>query len=527
MSNFRNLLKIQFITNFKLNKKIKSGRNGIAKSYSGIILYALLLGGAFFFFGYIYTENYSTILNLFDRADETIPLMIALGGMITLLFSFYSMSTLLYGSKDYEMLTSMPIKTHEIVLSKLAYIYITDLLMSLVIVISCLVKANSIIELSIFINLTYILKVVFITVITPLFALSISIILGTIFSIISSRFRRKNLIQIILYLLLIAGYLALTFTSTSETVDPTKTVGRIFFVYPWINNAINGDEIFILYYSLVSLFGFAFLTYLVCVFYKKLNSIVTTKKTLKNFKLKSYEKKGQLKTLLNKEFKRLFSSPIYVLNCLMGVFFEIVIVVVGLIVIKALDDIIDINEVVGLMSYAPIIMAFFLMMAPTTGCSISVEGKGLWIFKTSPIKPKNFFIAKLLVNAIFYMSSSLVLSIVLVAVLSIEFKIAVLFVVISVLLASFSGVFGLTANILFPHLSWENENQAVKQGVAVLLTVLSAFVLSGLFFVLAYFVEIGVVWLFTIETAFLIIINVVLYIVVFKYGDKILTKRSK
>lgn len=526
MSNFFNLLKIQLITNLRINKIKQKNKRGKTAGFSALILYAILISGAFFFFGSTYTEIYATSLSLFNKIEETIPLIIALSGLVSLLFSFYSMSAVLYNFKDYDMLSSMPIKKSEIVLSKLIYSYITDLALSLFLVIGCLFKAYSMEEFTSILNVVYVLKVIFITVLTPFFALSISIIIGTLFSLISSRFKRKNLAQIILYLLAIGGYLALTISSSSENVDLTKTIGKIFFIYPWLNNAINNDAVYIIYYFLVCVLSFALITTVICFFFKQLNSIMTAKKTSRNFKLKIYERKGQLKTLLQKEFRRLFSSPLYLLNCLLGIVFTVIIVVVGLIIVKSFDFI-DIKEFAGLMIYAPIIMSFFLMLSPTTACSIAVEGKGLWIYKTSPISPKNFFLAKLLVNAIFYVSASLVLSIILVTVLEIEFIIAILFVILSVLIASFSGAFGLFANIMFPHLSWENESQAVKQGVAVLLTVLTSFIFSALFFVCAYYIEIETVWLFLIETFFMLILNVVFYTLIFCKGDKILDRRSK
>ncbi|MBQ0099390.1 MAG: hypothetical protein KBS91_02445 [Firmicutes bacterium] len=526
MSNFWNLLKIQLITNLRINKIKQKNKRGKTAGYSALILYAILICGAFFFFGSTYTEIYATSLILFNKVEETIPLIIALSGLVSLLFSFYSMSAVLYNFKDYDMLASMPIKRREIVFSKVIYSYITDLALSLFLVIGCLYKTYSMEEFVSILSAVYVLKVIFITILTPLFALSISIIIGTLFSLISSKFKRKNLAQIILYLLAIGGYLALTISSSSENVDFTKTIGKVFFIYPWLNNAINNDAIFIIYYLLACVLSFSLITFVVCIFFKQLNSIMTAKKTSRSFKLKTYERKGKLKTLLQKELRRLFSSPLYFMNCLLGVVFIVIIVVVGLIVITSIDFI-DILELSGLIVFAPIIMSFFLMLSPTTACSIAVEGKNLWIYKTSPIAPKDFFLAKLLVNAIFYLPASLVLSVALVAVMKIEFIVSFLFVLLSILIASFSGAFGLFANILFPHLSWENENQAVKQGIAVLLTVLSSFIFSALFFVCAYYIEISVLWLFLIETIFMLILNVVLYTLIFTKGDKILDKRSK
>ena len=237
-------------TNLRINKIKQKSKRGKTAGYTGLLFYAILIAGAFFLFGNTYTELYANSLSLFSKTEETISLIIALSGLVSLLFSFYSMPSVLFNFKDYDMLSSMPIKKSEIVLSKLIYSYITDLALSLFLIIGCLVKINTMEEFSSVLSAVYVLKVVFITILTPFFALSLSILIGTLFSLISSRFKRKNLAQIILYLLAIGGYLALTISSSSESVDLTKTIGTIFFIYPWLNNAINGNAIFIVYYFL-------------------------------------------------------------------------------------------------------------------------------------------------------------------------------------------------------------------------------------------------------------------------------------
>ena len=53
------------------------------------------------------------------------------------------------------------------------------------------------------------------------------------------------------------------------------------------------------------------------------------------------------------------------------------------------------------MQFTPlIILSFGVGLTCTTGSSISIEGKNLWILKSSPLEVKDIFISKIAVNII-------------------------------------------------------------------------------------------------------------------------------
>jgi len=127
-----------------------------------------------------------------------------------------------------------------------------------------------------------------------------------------------------------------------------------------------------------------------------------------------------------------------------------------------------------------------LLMASPTSAIISVEGKSFSILKTLPVSTEKILTAKLyagtIVPAIFGAIGSLVIGIL----FNIGIIQTILLIIATVAMAIGGGAFGLVLNIRFCNLDWTNINQAVKQGVSVLLLMISAIVFALILGGLAY-----------------------------------------
>ena len=111
----------------------------------------------------------------------------------------------------------------------------------------------------------------------------------------------------------------------------------------------------------------------------------------------------------------------------------------------------------------PFIVGAIFTMLPTTAASVSLEGKNWWITQTLPLRTKDVFNAKVLLNLIlicpFYVVS-VVLQIIALKPDAIQL---IGIIVIPVCVAVFNVIFGLTLNLKFPKFNWENEVVIVKQ----------------------------------------------------------------
>jgi ABC-2 type transport system permease protein len=87
------------------------------------------------------------------------------------------------------------------------------------------------------------------------------------------------------------------------------------------------------------------------------------------------------------------------------------------------------------------------------------------------------------------------------------------------------GEIGLLMNILFPKLDWDNENVPIKQGGAVLLTVLCAILYTVIQFLIVYFIPLPVNALIGICLAFTVVLSIASYLLVYFKGEEWLIKK--
>lgn len=527
MSNFFSLVKVQLLGLFGINKKL----NGKGKSGKGAItgvLSVLLIAACIVYVGYMYSEEYAVFLSAGGEIYKLVPLMISIASIISFVFSFYASGTVLYGYKDYQLLSAMPVKNREIVLSKLAYMYVSDLVFNLLIIVpSLFVYGSHGGEITAGFIFTTLALVLF----SPLLMISFSVAIGALTAYISSFFRKKYIAQIIILGSVMIALFAFSFFSgynAAEGGNMFSAITKLYFVYA-IAEAGMKNGLYVLLFAVINAGAFAAVTVAVCFTYKRMNTLVTSKRTLKNFRLKEYAGKSLFSALLTREAKRLFTCPIYVINSVIGVAISILFSVFYVVILLLVSgNGFEPYMTEPLMIFAPAAFAFVFFMAPATACSVSLEGKTFWIIRTMPVDIKSVFNAKLVLSYLIYSIAALLSSLIVTLPLGYSAVTVVLVVFNALTAALFSSNLGLLFNLLLPKLEWENESEVVKRSAATFLTVLAAFVFAGLFaFVGAEVIKtsfpISIYLLFT--GLFQLVCAFVVYIVVMEKGEKILLRK--
>ena len=522
MRNFLNLTKVHFLSFYGINKILHSKKNKLFSGVLGLVLLALVIGASIGFMGYTYAQTFALTLTP-ERLVEIFALMMAYSSLIGFFLSFYATGTLLYSVKDYEMTASLPIKTHVYVLSKLFFMYFIDLLFTLLLMIS---GGIVYVDLVGGINFDVALRLIALMFLSPLFPLALSILVGAIVALVSSRFNKRNLVQTIMLL----GILAICFGSgfsmgmTGLTVDLGKSIGKLYFIFPLAINAVNGYK-GLLWFTLVSVLSASAVVTVVCLTYKKMNTLMTARRVRKDFKLKSeYKGKSEFSCLLGKEVKRLLTMPIYLLNTSFG---SVIGTIISIVVAIVLPSLLPLEYVAIILPFIPAVYAFMFMLIPTTACSVSVEGSSFWVIKTSPVSARKIINVKLFVGVLFGVIPAFVSATALsIGLIGLPFLILFLMVVLAVLIALLGGNLGLIYNLLFPMMKWDNPNKPVKQGVSVLLSTMTAFVFAALMGVGAYFINLQTEILFAIYAGILLSLVVASYIFLMKKGEKLLLEKT-
>ena len=518
MNKFFTLLKVQFLSYFGINKILNSKKYKF-KGAIGIALLLVFLGALICGAGYLYALSFAETLMVTEgSAKGVIPLMVSIAAVASLIFSFYSSGSVLYGFKDYDTLSAMPVKTSTVVLSKLTFTFITDLLFGILIVIPSVIVYSNFNGGIDFLTVARLLTMI---LFLPFFPMVISIVLGAVGVILSSRFKHKNLIQFLFMFIVFVGYYALSLIFSMEDGSTFVFIEKTFFLSGLVKAGLV-DWIHVVIFCGACLLSGAIVMAIVCVTYKKINTLVTSVKKSGNFKMKVYGGKSQFTALTIKEIKRLFSSATYALNTLLGPIMVIMFTVI--IIVMCVSDP-SFSFLLPLI--APPIYAFTLMIAPTTVCSISVEGSSFWIMRTSPIKTTLLLNIKLAVNLFFSAIPALVSGIAFAVLL---FKTSVVYALlvplVAVLTAALGGNMGLIFNLLFPLMKWDNINKAVKQGTSSFFTVLISMVLAAVEGVLLYFAIPDFTLTLSLIAVALIIFTVSTFAVLYKYGESLIIKKT-
>lgn len=485
MSNFLTTLKYSIINSFAINKLRK--KDDTTKFSFPKILLLIVLAIFVYASSYAYIYLFGFTFNEANQPEVILSLGIIASIFMSLLITITNATGFLFKSKDFDLLMSLPIKQNTIVLTKITYLLIINY------IIFSLIYIPAIIIYAIFIptNAIYWVFSILTFFIGPFLPVAVSVLLAYILSIIIPKFKYKNLITILFSLFLITFIMVISFMSSMVEEDPTsfiKSLNSILrFTGEWAYNGIRGDYLEFLYFVLVSVIPFVLFTRIIGKFYLKANTKFASATSKSNYKMEELEVKSQGFTLIKKELRRYFNSPMYVLNTIVGPLLStIMVVLLGIALESTLADAgIDFSSFPYLGAIVVSAIVFSLGITSTTASSISIEGKQFWILKSAPISPKKIFHGKIFINLVItvpFIIINTVIAIFLFDLLIIDY---LMIFFIPLLFTIFMSYLGLLVNLKFPRFDYENDMKAVKQSLSVLVTMGIGFVIVTVIFVLA------------------------------------------
>lgn len=480
MSKFLITLKYSLINSFAINKLRK--KNDLQKYSFGKIFLIIIVGIFLFLSSFLYAFIFGDIFNQVGIPEMILSLGIVVAVMMSLLITITNATGFLFKSKDFDLLMSLPIKHNTIVLTKITYLLLINYFIFAFIYIPALVVY------AIFVQTSFVFWVLAIVVffLGPLFPVAIASFLAYFLSIIIPKFKYKNLITIILSLVAVVLIMVLSFTSSMASEDPSGFSNSIKEFLgktgEWAYNGIRGDYIQYLYFVLISIIPFILLSMFIGKFYLKANTKFSSTSSRSNYKMEELETKSQGWTLIKKEVRRYFNSPMYVLNTIVGPLLSTVMVV--LLGVAAETTLAEFGVVLNDFTFLPPVLVasivFGLGITSTTASSISIEGKQFWILKSSPIAPNMVFHGKIFVNLLItipFVILNTILSIIFFKFSAIDYLMVFL---IPLLFSVFMSYLGILINLLVPRFDYENDVKAVKQSLSVLLTMGIGFVVVSL-----------------------------------------------
>lgn len=520
------LTKIQLGSTFTLFKRNK---NKVKKRKTSVIIGFFLLFAAFLLIcSFMYSYMIGLSLNTMGLLDLLPEMIMAVTCIVTLMTTIYKVKGTLFGFKDYDLTMSLPVKTRSIVISRLLLLYLVNISFTLIIILPASIAYGILMQPSILFYIYSLLTVLLV----PLFPMIIATIIGTVITVAAARFRHSNIINILITLALLSAYMVLSFQAGNSKVALgemgaalSKKIDGIYPLAEMYKKAVcEFNFSSLLLFIAISVISFILFSWVVGSQFKKINTFVGTAKVKSNYKMKAIKEESPFISLYKKELRRYFSSSLYVMNTAVGIVM-MTIAAIALLVMspESFASVMEVPELANVMAYfAAALLAICVSMSVTTACSISLEGKNLWILKSLPITVKTIFLSKIAVNLTITIPAIIIDSLIIAIGLKISLIEFFILLIMPIAYALFVSIYGLIVNLKFPNLDWTTEVMVIKQSVATMISIFSG-VIFGAIPIILLFVFMG-------KNALIIdiIVSVILFIlssVMFNYlkvkGEKI------
>lgn len=409
---------------------------------------------------------------------------------IVFVFSVFETKNELFEGKDNELLLSMPIKPGDIVASRvlvvLIYNYIEELIIMLPCIIVYIVYSPSV---------NGVLGSILMTFFLPLIATALSSGVGYAVALISQKLKKNSFVTVAISLAFLlvyfVGYNAVfeNLESFLSKVQQDGGVSDMPFLY-YIGSAalLKPASIFVIIALAIILSVAAY-----ALISKSYIGIATDTSSGKRaaYKGGKFKQKSALWALIVKEMRKFISSATYMLNAGLGFVFSIALSVYAVFNRKFILNLAAEFAAEGFeYSFAEIIsplaivvLVFMTSMSIMSACSLSLEGKKLWILKTVPITSRTVLLSKALPQIIISTPPTLISSILLIIATGAPLEYWFFFILTPFFANAFTAFFGAVINVAFPKFDFDNEAQPIKQSLSVFLVMMLTMLISVLAFV--------------------------------------------
>ena len=552
--NIVELTKVLFKNSFQISYILDKKTNKINKKSPFVWLFVILTI-AISYITYLLLDLLQDVgqqqifLNLFP------PIL-----MILMAFQVALASTnIYYFSKDLELVLPLPIKSDELLIAKFNILILNLYFLEIIFIIFPLI-IYGIMTLA---NIFYYLFLFLFLLIFPFFPALIVSIITMILMKFSKFIKNKNVFQIIITLIFIIFVFIIEISFSNIIINSNlgeseqDTIQLINNFYKKVENI---NKYFIIinpsikmlklsnFHSIIELlkiisinlivFGlFIFIgkrTYLKDIL-KNNNFYIKKNKNIINYK-KICKKNKIINSYVKKEFKNLFNTPAYFIQCIFPTFillFSIVIIIFTAlpnirdffnseIIQDAINFKVDISVICMIISVIQIV--FTLSNISIT--SVSRDGKNAKIMKYLPVDLyKQFWyknISQIIMN---FCVTVIILIFVKLLINSISYFNLFLILVISLLINILNSELMVLIDFIKPNLNWNSEYEAIKQNENKLFQyVLSIIILLLLNYFSKILENVNLYISFLIVISFFVIIIVILNLIIKKFIDRIFNK---
>lgn len=408
-------------------------------------------------------------------ADLTLVIMAVLGVVVAAMFGSNSVASFVFQGRDNDLLLSLPIPPLTLVLARLVAVLVENLIPLLFLVL----PAGAVYAMDEPVGVAFWPGMIVGVVLLAFLASAVGLAIGFVIAMVQARVRRRALVQNILYAVSFLAILWVALTAQTQlslmaTADPQSLRAALrAWAAPayWLRDAALDADLGAL--ALLALVGNVPFLALSAGLSRLLGVVTTALAThagrVRGFRLGAMPSSSPRRALVRKELRRLFGTPIYLMNTCVGLL--ILLALTAYVAVAGVPAELEVAaDALGLPIAALLLAALLgiLALSATTAPSISLEGNRFWILREAPLAAGDILAGKLAANLV------VALPVAFVATVTVGVRsglpamdVAVSLLVAAVFMALVAEV-GLVANLWFPKLDAPSDVVAVKQSVSVL-----------------------------------------------------------
>jgi len=474
LKQLKHMLWLEMVNFYGINR-VRYGKDSSDRKKSAVMGIALLL--------VLFSISFSIISIVYSAIHENLltPIpgyIIAFACLLTMVFDIFKTGGTLFNKNHENIVFSIPVDKKTIVLSRILKMYFEDVLFMFFIFASGFGTYAIMLKPS----LLFYLMVISLLFIAPLLPMAIAIIVGVFFSWLFARFKFKNMLSIVImtsttilsiFLLIKIAVKSITESEVSQEVLDAQFVDKLlsnmtsmsnkFPPAQWFGDAINtGNILKFLLVAALFVISIVLVGAIIIKLFDVLYIAIHTVKNNNHYKITKLKGESMMISMIKKEFKRYFSSSVYVTNTLVTpIIAAAVCITLYYVGIEYIEELIPLN--IPLIHMAPFVLNLLLCMMVPSSVSISMEGDNWWIINTLPVKSREIINAKILMSLLLFCPFLLISEIFLFLALTPDFIDGLFLILIPLALLIYSCVIGVKINLCFPEFDWEDEVEVVKR----------------------------------------------------------------
>ncbi len=421
-----------------------------------------------------------------------LTLFILFSVILTIVEGIYKSGNLLFNCKDDDLLLSLPIKKSTVLFIRVFKFYVFEVLYNGLFLLPAMLVYIRYVS----VNITFYIVSLLALLILPIIPIIISCIAGGIISLLSSKFKKKNLTQIIFTTILLVGIMYLSFNLQgliSQIAQNATNINDIItkLYYPagmYIKLITEFNIIDLTIYILIHIALFTTAIFALSKIYFKTNSKMKIAKS--GVKTKGYTIKTRkpMVALIKKELNRFATSPVFVINAGFGLVLYVIACILAVIRFDSLVSSFAEQGIAistdGIKAYIPVILfgliCFASFMSSITSSMISLEGKSFNTLKSLPVKPFTIIISKVLTAVLIMIPFILIGDLIIFIRFNFNIIEVLMILIASIVLPIVAETIGIIINLKYPKMDAETDTEVVKQSMSTMIAVLLGMILTGL-----------------------------------------------